>query len=162
MAREMKIKNLPPDYISGLIDGEGCFALKFRRDVRHKRKNKPIYFYWDIEFAILLKATDREILEAIQKTFNCGSISQSKREHVRYSISNMDDLKEKLVPFLEKYPLRANKRFDFNLWKKALTLLHKNKGKRRNLWELSDTENLERIQKEMGRHKGSNRTWKWL
>lgn len=45
----MEGKILPGDYIAGFVDGEGCFALKFRRDVRHDRPGNPEYYYWDIE-----------------------------------------------------------------------------------------------------------------
>lgn len=41
------IEKLPEDYIAGFVDGEGCFALNFRRDIRHERGKrsgiKPIY-----------------------------------------------------------------------------------------------------------------------
>gem|GEM_PF-6727427 len=39
------------EYVAGFVDGEGCFALKFRRDVRRDRMGSPEYFYWDAEFA---------------------------------------------------------------------------------------------------------------
>jgi intein-encoded DNA endonuclease-like protein len=38
------IKKLPPEYIAGYVDGEGCFGLQFRKDVRHERPNTPIYY----------------------------------------------------------------------------------------------------------------------
>jgi len=40
------MEKLPGDYIAGFVDGEGCFALKFRRDYKSKRKSKPEYFYF--------------------------------------------------------------------------------------------------------------------
>ena len=61
------MEKLPGDYIAGFIDGEGCFALKFRRDVRRERKNNPVYYYWDIEFAVVLRGDDKDILNNIKK-----------------------------------------------------------------------------------------------
>ena len=46
--RQSYVRNmgpLPGDYVAGFVDGEDCFALKFVRDVKYKRKNAPEYFY---------------------------------------------------------------------------------------------------------------------
>lgn len=58
-----KMEKLSGDYIAGFVDGEGCFALKLRREIRYERKNKPTYIYWDAEFAIVLREDDKEILK---------------------------------------------------------------------------------------------------
>ena len=167
-------KELPGDYIAGFVDGEGCFALKFRRDVRYDRPNKPVYFYWDIEFAIMLKADDVGILEAIRDTLDCGRSSINKRGGARYAVNQIDDLLDKIVPFFDKHPLYAKKRFDFELWKEAAKLMYRNRGLRTNVstadskdvekksWDSFDIKRLEAIRKEMSKYKGGNRTWKWL
>jgi len=165
---------LPGDYIAGFVDGEGCFALKFRRDVRHERKNKPVYFYWDIEFAILLRADDKEILESIRNTLDCGKIGQSdKRGMTRYAVNDIHDLLYKIVPFFEKHQLRAKKKYDFVLWKEALGILiryqQKNikrekdtKGFPKIEWGKNDIERLSQIVNEMKQYKSGSRSWKWL
>jgi len=40
----MMFEKLPGDYVAGFVDDKGCFYINFRRDVRHDRKNKPVYF----------------------------------------------------------------------------------------------------------------------
>ena len=90
---------LPGPYVSGFVDGEGCFALKFRRDIKPDRPNSPTYFYWDVEFAIVLKNTDRGILEKIKETLGCGVISEARRGLSRYAVNNLEDLSQKIVPF---------------------------------------------------------------
>lgn len=169
------MEDLSGDYIAGFVDGEGCFVLKFRRDIRYERKSKPIYFYWDAEFVIVLRADDKGILEQIQKTLGCGRISFDKRGSVRFSVSNLDDLKGKIIPFFEKHHLHTKKRFDFLLWKKSVGLLYKNRGLRTNIsatsnergarkkfWDPLDLKKLEEICKEMAKYKGGHRIWKWL
>ena len=166
---------LPGNYIAGFVDGEGCFALKFRRDVRHDRKNKPVYFYWDIEFAIMLKSNDAEILEKIKNTLECGIVGNvNKRGTIRYAVNDLDDLSDKIVPFFQKYPLMAKKRHDFELWKEAIEIFAKNqktgtnieKGKRgfqKTNWDSKDIERLTNIHGTMKQYKGGNRgDWKWL
>jgi len=170
------MEKLPGDYIAGFVDGEGCFALKFRRDVRRKRKGSPVYFYWDIEFAILLKGDDKDILEKIRNTLDCGQLGNvDKRGTIRYAVNNLNELRDKVIPFFEQYPLRAKKRFDFKLWKEALDLLYKNKGLKTNIastgnsrgtrkrvWDPKELEMLKEIQDKMSYYKGGNRKWKWL
>ena len=127
--RENKEK-LSGDYIAGFVDGEGCFALKFRKDTKYNvNKNNPReYYYWGVEFAIVLRSDDTHILELIKKEFDCGSITFTKNEEqVRYSIQNTKNLSEKIVPFFRQHRLRAKKAMDFNLWSQAVEILNKHK-----------------------------------
>jgi len=161
---------LSGEYIAGFVDGEGCFALKFRRDVRHDRKNKPVYFYWSIEFAIALRGDDVAILEGIRETIGCGNISINKKDEARYQVSSMDDLSNKVVPFFEKYPLQAKKKFDFDLWKEALGIINRNRqtregGKRgfsKIEWSQEDLKRLVEIQEDMRTYKSNREDWKWI
>ena len=123
----MTKEKLPGDYVAGFTDGEGCFALGFRRDVRHDRKGTPEYFYWDIAFVIVLRNDDIQILEMIKETLECGRISTTKNNSVRYEVSDVNDLIYKIVPFFKNNPLRAKRGSDFKLWKEALIILNRNK-----------------------------------
>lgn len=161
---------LPPDYISGLVDGEGCFALNFRRDKRHERKGKPEYFYWVIKFVIVLRNDDKDLLEKVRNTFDCGHITVSKNM-ARYCVDRIGDLRENIVPFFVRHPLYGKKRRDFLLWTEALDILYQNmqlpirKGKQgfaKKQWELSDIQRLLGIKQEMERYKAKGPAWKWL
>lgn len=168
------MEKLPGDYIAGFVDGEGCFALKFRRDVRYERTGKPVYFYWDIEFAIVLRQDDKEVLEKIKNTLNCGKIHKpNKSGSVRYAVNTISDLLNIIAPFFEKYPLHAKKRLDFRLWKEALVILNRNQqrttqrsakqvGFSKIHWNRRDIHRLERIQEEMRIYKSKRGNWKWI
>ncbi len=164
---------LPGDYIAGFVDGEGCFALKFRRDIRRERKNVPIYFYWDLEFAIVLNINDTDILYQIQKTLECGTINSSERGYTRFSVKDHKDIRDKVVPFFSKYSLRAKKKFDFELWKEAVKIFDRNqrtkinveKGKngfQKVIWNSDDIERLKAILQNMKNYKGGTHSAKWL
>jgi len=117
---------LPGNYVAGFVDGEGCFSLKFRKDIKHNSGNKKIreYFYWGVEFAIVLRTDDLYILELIKNTLNCGRINNSTdKDQVRFSVQNSKDLMEKIIPFFKKYPLRAKKSHDFQLWVRAVEII---------------------------------------
>ena len=168
------VEKLPGDYIAGFVDGEGCFALKFRRDIRYKRKGQPVYFYWDIEFAILLRGDDRELLERIMATLDCGRISMDQRGAARYAVNVINDLSEKIVPFFMKYHLHGKKRHDFELWREALVIFKKNyhpgprikKGERKfkkAMQNPEDVKHLQEIHEAMKLYKSKRPAeWKWL
>lgn len=161
------MEKLPGDYIAGFVDGEGCFALKFVRSVRHDRPNKPIYFYWALEFVIMLRADDSEILERIRYTLDCGTVRiPAKSSSVRYSVVGFDDLSTKIVPFFKKYPLHAKKKRDYLLWAEAVAILIKNKQTkafRKMQMSQEDTIKLTEIHRAMSEVKGNQKNeWKWL
>ena len=164
---------LPGDYIAGFVDGEGCFALKFRRDIKYHRPNTPVYFSWDIEFAIGLRSDDKELLKKIQVALECGNISVNRRGMARYSVQRIGDLTSKIVPFFDKYQLHGKKQFDYKLWKEAVEIFGRNqrtavnirKGERRfhkTEWDPKDIKRLGEIQREMKPYKSKRAEWKWL
>lgn len=168
------MEKLPGDYIAGFVDGEGCFALIFRRDVKYRRPNAPVYFYWNIRFAIMLRADDIKILKKIRDTLSCGHISINKKGAALYAVQTLSDLTGRVIPFFEQHPLRAKKQLDFELWKEAVTIFERNqrqginikKGERkfqRVMWNAADIERLKQIHKEMEQYKSKRPNgWKWL
>lgn len=123
------MEKIPGDYVAGFVDGEGCFALTFRKD---KQKDKPTgkireYFYWKAQFAIVLRPDDAAILDSIKTTLGCGLITTKKKgDQVRLSVQDVRDLHNKIIPFFTRYTLRAKKLRDFILWSEAVVILYKN------------------------------------
>lgn len=154
---------LPGDYIAGFVDGEGCFALKFRRDVKKNRIGQPAYFSWDVEFAVVLRSDDLEILKQIQKTLGCGKIYICGRSQARYCVDSVFDLFGKIVPFFEKYPLRAKKKKDFELWREAVIMFErKSQNKTTKSFSTNDLLRLNDIHQEMRGIKSQGNEWKWI
>lgn len=124
------MKKLPGDYISGFVDGEGCFYINYRKETKRKRKGAPIYFRWTAYFAIMLRKDDKKILEQIKHTLECGKIFSLKNGMIWYGVQDMNDIKNKIIPFFRHYPLRAKKKHDFDLWLKAAEIIysHKKRG----------------------------------
>jgi hypothetical protein len=163
------MEKLPGDYVAGFVDGEGCFYINFRRDIRHDRKNKPVYFYWKVGFAIVLRGDDKEILEKIKEVLGCGTVTINRNGQARLQITDINDL-TKIADFFDRYPLRAKKKFDYLLWKEALLILKRNRQERKPddkgfskiSWDKKDLERLRRIKTEMEQYKSKSRDWKWI
>lgn len=121
---------MSPEYIAGLVDGEGCFDLQFRRDVRTERPGAPVYFGWKAQFVINMREDEEELLKKIRDVFQCGTIHFSNG-HVRYSIQDSPKLHDIIVPFFVRHRMHGKKQKDFELWARAVDLLyhHNNRSK---------------------------------
>lgn len=121
------MEKLAGDYVAGFVDGEGCFALKYRQDKQNNINGKVrTYLYWNAEFSIVLRSDDSDILFRIKDTLGCGTVTVGK-SFARYSVQNPIDLKNKIVPFFEQYPLQAKKSYDYELWKRGVYLIVKSR-----------------------------------
>jgi hypothetical protein len=116
---------LPPDYVAGFIDGEGSFSvcINKQKTTRSGIEVRP-------EFAIELRADDREILERIMVTIGCGKIYDCSYErygwfpHTKYRISSYKLLVEYLIPFLDQNPLQAKKAETYRLFRQIVLMVH--------------------------------------
>ncbi|MCX6722810.1 MAG: LAGLIDADG family homing endonuclease, partial [Candidatus Staskawiczbacteria bacterium] len=159
---------LSPEYISGYVDGEGCFSLSFRKDVRHERKNAPVYYSWKAQFMITARKDEIDLFERIKYSFGCGKIYNQKKNginsEIHYCVSNLEDLNDIISPFLKKHNLQAKKKYDFELWAEAINIMHKNRKKRvnaqkgikgfsKNNWEDADFKRLLKIHSDMQKYK---------
>ena len=133
-----KDKNNFGNWLSGFVDGEGCFYAPMITQ-HNKRKNiKGIAYVRDYEvprvtFSIILRIDDEQILQKIKQFLQCGGIYYSYSngiEAIQYSVIKHCDVALKIVPHFEKYPLRAKKRKDFETWKKIVMGIHNKKGGR--------------------------------
>jgi len=104
---------LNPNYIVGFVDGEGCFSITVN-------KNGNCLPEVRLLFEIELREDDELILQEIQRTLDCGNIYRLEykryakwQPHVKYKVSNFQDISQKVIPFFKRYPLQAKKRMQF-------------------------------------------------
>ncbi len=114
---------LNPNYICGLVDGEGCFCISFNN---HKNGRIEVRLLFEVE----LRADDLEILKRLKTTLECGNIYkldymryQKWKPHCKYKVSNIVDITQKVIPFFKKYPLQAKKKISFKSFCKAAELI---------------------------------------
>lgn len=99
-------------YVSGFIDGEGCFSVSF--NLRTKLKTgieiRP-------SFSVAQNKRSRLVLEKLHDFFKCGAIRFSKIDQCyKYEIRSVTDLVKKVIPHFRKYPLLTAKKQDFELF----------------------------------------------
>ena len=116
---------LKPDYIVGLVDGEGCFCISIS-----KHKTTKIGFEVRPMFEIEMVLEDKPLLERIRETFNCGRIYDlyyeryGWRPHVKFAVKSQKDIKDKIIPFFKKHKLKSKKQKDFVYFCKAFEIIN--------------------------------------
>ncbi len=129
---EKQKTKLSPEYISGFVDGEGCFGFQFRKDVRHERPGAPIYYSWKVQFMITARKDEQDLFERIKEFFGCGAIYKQLDTEIHYTVTDMDELKNIIFPFFKTHQLQGKKKNDFTLWAEAVDILYKNKKQKTN------------------------------
>ncbi|MBM3206428.1 MAG: hypothetical protein FJZ43_02315 [Candidatus Staskawiczbacteria bacterium] len=147
--------------IAELVNNGGCFDLQFRKDTRHERTNSPTYYRWKVQFIITASKDSVKKLSAVKNILNCGNVNVLKNQ-ARFSVQNIDYIKDLVIPFFEKNTLEGNKKKDFQLWKKAVNIVHSNKGININKWEKNDLFSLIEIQKSASKYKNNPREPRWI
>jgi hypothetical protein len=114
------------NWICGFVDGEGCFSVSLIR-------NSTTSFGWQVfpEFVVTQGEKSRKALELIQNFFQCGSIYANNRHDnhkemlLRYCVRSRKELREKIIPFFQKYPLHTSKQSDFDTFVSIIKLMEK-------------------------------------
>ena len=107
-------------WITGFVDGEGCFSLGLARQAsRVNRVGYKTGYQIQHEFAVTQGEKSLECLLELQAFFGVGSVlrnhrADNHREDVhRYVVRRRTDLLEVVIPFFRQYTLRSAKRHDF-------------------------------------------------
>lgn len=111
---------LNPWWVTGFIDGEGCFILSIYKDPRQKTG-------WRVQlsFKIALHLKDRAILEMIKNFLGVGQIYSHGSNSVELRVQSIKEL-AKIFEHLEKYLLITKKLADYKLLKQAYDLMLNN------------------------------------
>jgi hypothetical protein len=97
------------NYISGYVDGEGCFSVSF--SIRPKLK-----VGWEVKpsFAVAQNFDRREVLDLMMAYFNCGHIRKNIGDKtLKYEVRSLNELLEKVIPHFLFFPLKSSKQKDF-------------------------------------------------
>ena len=97
-----------PSYISGFIDGEGCFCVSFHPSRRHR-------FGWEVRpsFSVSQNADRGELLYVMQRRWNCGFIRPDRSDRtIKYEVREVSSLVEHVLPHFRDFPLVSSKQND--------------------------------------------------
>lgn len=110
----MKLQNY---WITGFVDGEGCFSFSIFR-------NEGMESGYQIqgEFTVVQHKRGYQVLHALKDHFGCGVVgvnktSLTKGNILHYRVKNNDHLLQFIIPFFEKYSLCTTKKFELSIFK---------------------------------------------
>jgi len=101
-----------PSYISGYVDGEGCFTVSIS-------PRPTLLVGWEVRPSISVGQNgDRsEVLHQIQLYLGCGTIRPDRSDRtLKWGVRSLPLLMARIVPHFRRYPLRSGKRKDFELF----------------------------------------------
>jgi LAGLIDADG endonuclease len=101
-----------PSYISGYVDGEGCFTVSI--------SPRPTLFVgWEVRPSVSVSQNaDRiEVLLEIQRYFDCGTLRPDRSDRtLKWEVRSLPLLLDRVIPHFHRYPLRSGKQRDFELF----------------------------------------------
>ena len=96
-------------YISGYVDGEGCFTVSISPRAK-------LSVGWEVRpgFSVSQNGDRAEVLYAVQAYFGCGSIRPDRSDQtLKWETRRLEDILERILPHFELWPLISGKRHDF-------------------------------------------------
>ena len=120
-------------WITGFVDGEGCFSIHFVRQAeRLGRRGYRTGYQVAHEFAVTQGARSAKCLHMLKRHFGVGQVYRNRRHDnhkddlYRFSVVRRNDLMNVIIPFFEKYPLRTSKLSDFTKFAECVRLMNLN------------------------------------
>ena len=113
-------------WISGFVDGEGCFTVSIIRNRSVTTRES-----WQVfpEFVVSQGERSRTALKKIERFFQCGYINLNTRrdnhheQMLKYCVRSINDLNLKIIPFFEQNKLKTYKQKDFQVFRRVIKLM---------------------------------------
>ena len=110
-------------YISGFVDGEGCFCVSFQPSRRHR-------FGWEVRpsFSVSQNADRADLLFVIRDLWQCGFIRPDRSDKtLKFEVRNINDLVARVLPHFREHPLMSSKQRDVVRFDRICQLVHEGK-----------------------------------
>ena len=101
---------LDPWWVTGLVDGEGCFHVSIteNKNYKHGWRVRP-------SFVVGLNKQDQPLLQKILRSLGVGKIHKHVPQSLQLEVTSRKDLKV-LMKFFKKHKLIYQKQGDSELW----------------------------------------------
>ena len=101
-----------PSYISGYVDGEGCFSVSIS-------PRPTLLVGWEVRPSLSVSQNgDRdEVLLLLQRYFGCGTLRPDRSDRtLKWEVRSLPLIVARVIPHFERYPVLSGKRRDFELF----------------------------------------------
>jgi LAGLIDADG endonuclease len=114
-------------YISGYVDGEGCFTVSISPRAK-------LLVGWEVRpsFSVSQNGDRAEVLHVLQAYFGCGSIRPDRSDRtVKWETRRLEDILGHVIPHFESFPLMSGKQLDFERFASVCRLMAAGAHRRR-------------------------------
>jgi LAGLIDADG DNA endonuclease family protein len=109
---------LDAQWITGFVDGEGCFHVGINPHAEMTARFQVLP-----EFTVVQHKRDVQILYALKSYFDCGVVRVNNGDRMAYRVRGIQHLLERIVPFFVRHPLKTSKNVDFIKFRRVLLLM---------------------------------------
>ena len=103
-------------FLSGFAMGEGSFMVVCRRRGDTRRGFR-------LSAAFNVSQHDREPLDLFRETLACGTMRRAGHDGWYWEVNRLGDLRDRIVPFFDRFPVVGLKAADYACWRAAVLLL---------------------------------------
>ncbi len=132
---------LDAQWITGFVDGEGCFYVGINEHVDMTAGYQVLP-----EFTVVQHERDVQILHALKAHFGCGVVRRNRGDRMAYRVRGHQHLLERIIPFFEQHSLKSKKRTDFAKFRRIVRMMEAGVH-----LELEGIEEIRRIASQMNR-----------
>ena len=111
---------LQVQWIVGFVDGEGCFHVGINRN-----EEMSLGFQVLPEFTVVQHKRDVQILHQLKTYFGCGVVRTNHGDRMAYRVRGHDHLRDIILPFFLKHPLKTKKNIDFLKFRDVVLMMDK-------------------------------------
>nr|YP_010164145.1 LAGLIDADG endonuclease [Metarhizium album]QRK27502.1 LAGLIDADG endonuclease [Metarhizium album] len=111
-------KIMNPNWLSGFVEGEGCFSV-----VIFKNKTSKLGEAVKLSFIITQSIRDEYLIKSLIEYLGCGNTSLDSRGTIDFKITKFSSLRDIILPFFAKYPLKGNKSLDLSDFSEIIRLM---------------------------------------
>ena len=121
MTADNQQERLDSRWVSGFVDGEGCFHVSIN-------KIPKMSIGWQVlpEFRIVQHQRDESVLKELQQFFQAGKVVTNHGARKELRIRKLNDLRN-VVLFFKQHHLRTEKKKNFEIFAKILELMEHKK-----------------------------------
>ena len=110
--------NLDAQWITGFVDGEGCFHVGINANAEMTAGYQVLP-----EFTVVQHERDIQVLHALKAYFGCGVVRVNHGDRMAFRVRSKKHLLENIVPFFIEHPLKTKKNVDFQKFRQVLLIM---------------------------------------
>lgn len=112
-------KVLDPNWLAGFASGEGCFQITLI-----KTTTNQLGYWVQLSFQLTQHTRDIELINNLKEYLDCGQTTvYNDHNFIKYVVSNISDIMEKVLPFFDKYSIVGVKYQDYEDFKQVALMM---------------------------------------